>query len=123
MSNRLERQAFSGRLVAALKFRGHQCFPTGVMRLYNGVQKGDGVTVAAVRKWLVGESVPTQEKIQSLAAVLDVSPEWLRFGTGPMISSDSPGRLNEEELELLQNYRKLASHHRVALLNYLRRAQ
>lgn len=33
-----------------------------------------------MRKWLVGEAIPTQEKIRTLAHWLAVPVEWLRFG-------------------------------------------
>jgi transcriptional regulator with XRE-family HTH domain len=40
------------------------------------------VTVHAARKWLQGESIPTQEKLRALAGWLDVPADWLRFGNG-----------------------------------------
>ena len=36
----------------------------------------------AARKWLQGESIPTQEKLRALAGWLDVPADWLRFGNG-----------------------------------------
>jgi hypothetical protein len=38
------------------------------------------VTSHAARKWLIGEAVPTQEKILILARWLNVPAAWLRFG-------------------------------------------
>ena len=42
------------------------------------------VTQEAVRKWLVGESLPRPDKIGALAKVLDVDAVWLQLGTSPL---------------------------------------
>lgn len=42
------------------------------------------VTQEAVRKWLVGESLPRPDKIADLAKVLAVDPVWLQLGTSPL---------------------------------------
>lgn len=42
------------------------------------------VTQEAVRKWLVGESLPRPDKIGDLAKVLGVDPVWLQLGTSPL---------------------------------------
>lgn len=121
MSNRMERKDFSARLVAALKLRGYPPYATAVMRLYNNGSRRGNVTVNAVRKWLMGESIPTQEKIQTLSHILNIVPEWLRFGTGSMTTEEQPVSLNIEEMELVERYRRLHTPRRLALLNYLRR--
>lgn len=46
------------------------------------------VTQEAVRKWLVGESLPRPDKIGDLAKVLGVDPVWLQLGTSPLEISD-----------------------------------
>lgn len=43
-----------------------------------------GVTQEAVRKWLVGESLPRPDKIKDLAKALSVDPLWLQLGTSPL---------------------------------------
>jgi hypothetical protein len=35
-----------------------------------------------VRKWLVGESIPTQAKLLILSRMVGADPNWLRFGDG-----------------------------------------
>ena len=42
------------------------------------------VTQEAVRKWLVGESLPRPDKFKELAKVLGVDPLWLQLGTSPL---------------------------------------
>lgn len=38
------------------------------------------MTVHAARKWLLGEAIPTQARLQVLANWLGLSAAWLRFG-------------------------------------------
>jgi hypothetical protein len=77
-----ERADFSRRLQQALNKGGYAPdSPTALAREFNLRFSGDPVTVHAARKWLVGEAVPTQEKLRVLAAWLQVPMEWLRFGS------------------------------------------
>jgi len=76
-----ERNQFSARLISVLEsVRGLQPSPTVIAREFNNRFGGKPVTVHAVRKWLVGEAIPTQDKLRALAKWLEVSVEWLRFG-------------------------------------------
>lgn len=54
--------------------------PTRIAREFNLRYHGNPITSQAVRKWLAGESIPSQEKIRFLALWLNVSAQWLRFG-------------------------------------------
>ncbi|MBI2960037.1 MAG: hypothetical protein HYY28_06970 [Betaproteobacteria bacterium] len=54
--------------------------PTRVAREFNLRYHGDPVTAPAIRKWLLGEALPSQDKIRVLAQWLEVTPQWLRFG-------------------------------------------
>lgn len=38
------------------------------------------VTYAAVRKWLLGTAIPSQDHLAALARLLGCEPAWLRFG-------------------------------------------
>ena len=40
---------------------------------------GPPITVHAARKWLVGDAIPTQDKMRALAQWLAVPADWLRF--------------------------------------------
>jgi len=76
-----EKQGFSRRLKEAMrKARVEAGSPTRVAREFNLRYHGDPVTAQAVRKWLAGRALPSQDKIQALAAWLEVTPQWLRFG-------------------------------------------
>jgi transcriptional regulator with XRE-family HTH domain len=76
-----ERLNFSARLTESLALaHGLPPSPTIVAREFNFRFVGKPITVHAARKWLLGEAIPTQDKLRALAAWLDVSVDWLRFG-------------------------------------------
>ncbi len=82
MSSTQERLAFSQRLQQALHNADHSPdSPTRLAREFNLQFNGHPVTAHAARKWLQGESIPTQEKLRALASWLDVPADWLRFGS------------------------------------------
>lgn len=76
-----EKQGFSKRLKEAMRrARLEAGSPTYIAREFNLRYHGTPITTQAVRKWLAGESLPSQDKIRALALWLDVPPQWLRFG-------------------------------------------
>lgn len=81
MRSTLEREAFSRRLREALARVGDDGgSPARLAREFNRRYPGAPVTLHAVRKWLLGDALPAQDKLRVLAAWLEVTPEWLRFG-------------------------------------------
>ena len=78
-----EKQGFSKRLRDSLKRAGvRHGSPAGIAREFNLRYEGTPVTPQAVRKWLAGQSLPSQDKMRALALWLEASPQWLRFGEG-----------------------------------------
>lgn len=76
-----EKQCFSRRFKEAMrKIRVNADSPTQVAREFNLRYHGDPVTAQAIRKWLAGKALPSQDKIRALALWLEVTPQWLRFG-------------------------------------------
>lgn len=76
-----EKQGFSKRLREAIrKARVDMSSPTFVAREFNLRYHGDPVSTQAVRKWLSGKALPSQDKIRALGLWLDVPVQWLRFG-------------------------------------------
>jgi transcriptional regulator with XRE-family HTH domain len=73
-------KAFSQRLCESVAAMGWAESPTLVAREFNLRWRGKMVTVNAVRKWMLGESMPTLDKMQVLADLLGVSQDWLRWG-------------------------------------------
>ena len=78
-----EKQGFSRRLSDSLKrARPVAEGPAALAREFNLRYEGTPVTVQAVRKWVSGRALPSQDKIRALALWLEVSPQWLRYGEG-----------------------------------------
>lgn len=76
-----ESEHFSNRLQKALKDAGYSAYgPTELAHQFNIRFAGHPVSVHAARKWLMGEAIPTQDKIRALADWLVIPAEWLRFG-------------------------------------------
>ena len=90
-----EKQYFSERLKEALIENNISLKPSHLTRNYNLLAEGAPVTPHAARKWLVGEAIPTQEKILVLAKWLNVSAAWLRFGDADSSQYGSDGGPNE----------------------------
>lgn len=79
-----ENAEFSQRLRHAMEAAGYPVRPIILEREFNTRYWGRAVTVQAVRRWLRGEAIPSQEKLQVLADWLKVEPHILRFGEGPI---------------------------------------
>ena len=78
---RPEAKTFSERFRKALASAGVPQSPTVIAHEFNLRYWGKSVSLYAVRNWLLGHSMPTQDKLRALALWLDVSPHELRFGT------------------------------------------
>lgn len=105
---------FSKRLALALEVVGAQLSPTVLQREYNSRSKQPPVTVHAARKWLMGEAIPTQDRVQVLAEWLNVSASWLRFGEE--IEDGKNQGLTPQEWRLIYGFRALNAKQRVSLL-------
>ena len=79
MDDKLE---FAQRLHDAMQRAGYKPRPAVLEREFNTRYWGESVTVQAVRRWLRGEAIPSQDKLQTLAEWLKVEPQVLRFGEG-----------------------------------------
>lgn len=75
-----EKQEFAQRLCDAMIRAGYPLRPVVLEREFNTRYWGKSVTLQAVRRWLRGEAIPSQDKIQVLAEWLQIEPEVLRFG-------------------------------------------
>jgi transcriptional regulator with XRE-family HTH domain len=75
-----ERQGFSKRLGHRLQHKAMPVSATALAREFNLRWRGANITVNAVRRWLMGESIPAKDKLGVLADLLDVSEDWLRWG-------------------------------------------
>jgi len=75
-----ERSEFRTRLICALNDAQCAVGATMIAREFNRRSNTLPISVYAVRKWLAGEAIPTQDKLVVLAEWLNVPAQWLRFG-------------------------------------------
>lgn len=88
-----EKQGFSKRLRDSLKRASvRHGSPAAIAREFNLRYEGTPVTPQAVRKWLAGAALPSQDKMRALALWLETSPHWLRFGEG----EGAPAKVRQE---------------------------
>ena len=79
-----KREEFRIRLVRSLEKAGFNPRKAGELcTLFNKRYCVGQVTSISVYKWLMGESMPTEDKLVVLAEMCEVSPYWLRYGEHP----------------------------------------
>lgn len=122
----LERVGFSERLKQVLinaEYSGDS--PTQLAREFNIRYGGQSITVHAARKWLIGEAIPTQEKLRALAQWFGVSAEWLRYGgdilpNAGKVLKYQDGCINPKNLALLENLERLDDKRRQIVVTLIR---
>ena len=118
-----EREQFSLRLQQALRNAHHSPdSPTELARDFNIRFAGSPITVHAARKWLVGEAIPTQDKMRTLADWLHVPVDWLRFGgdeVGVVASTTGPV-FKSAELKMIADLQLLDEHHQMIVREFIR---
>jgi len=113
-----ESEAFSRRLIKTLKDAKIDIgSPTDFAREFNRRYTGKPISTHAARKWLMGESIPMQDKLRLLAAWLGVSAEWLRFGengdTASTYTAQSDrAHYNSPDIELIGYINLLSTEHK-----------
>lgn len=114
-----ENRQFSERLRQALRKAARVASPTGVANAFNLRFWGRPVSVYAVRKWLMGASMPTQDKLTVLAEWLSVEPHWLRFGTETaqtrVHAAQIQARHSAQDNAFLEQFYRLNEGHRQAV--------
>lgn len=71
---------FADRLRAAMTASGYEPKAAVLEREFNTRHWGKPMTLHGVRRWLRGETLPSQDKLITLAEWLKVPPHELRFG-------------------------------------------
>ncbi len=114
MSSRLafeERQHFSHRLQEQLRKAGVTVRASVVASEFNLRADGATVTTYAARKWLMGEAIPTHERMLILANWLGVHASWLQYGDAEndqlKLATDTE-QLSTPDLILLRDYQSLS---------------
>ncbi len=72
---------FAKRLQNAMRAAGYEARPAVLEREFNLRYTGKPMTLHGVRRWLLGESLPKQDKLLVLAEWLRIPPQQLRYGT------------------------------------------
>jgi len=75
-----QKAEFAERLREAMTQAGYALRPVVLEREFNTRYWGRSITLQAARRWLRGEAIPAQDKVQVLAEWLKIEPEVLRFG-------------------------------------------
>jgi transcriptional regulator with XRE-family HTH domain len=110
----LERAQFAQRVNTALAARDMPASATALQRTFNERYPELAISVHAARKWVMGESIPTQARLRALADVLRVSATWLRFGEEAEASKSKS--LSAQEHMLVQQFRRLSDIQRTHVL-------
>lgn len=75
-----ERAAFAARLRAALEAKGIEPSAAVIEKRFNSRYGGPAVTAQAISGWLNGKSMPKQDKLRVLAAMVGLQPHELQYG-------------------------------------------
>ncbi|PCF97143.1 transcriptional regulator [Vreelandella nigrificans] len=107
-----EKIMFAERLKAAMQAAGYDERPSVLEREFNLRYWGKPITFQAVRRWLRGDSIPSQDKLQVLARWLSVDPHYLRYGEAAAYNINESSASwdvssSSEERQMLSLYRSL----------------
>lgn len=107
-----EKLEFAERLRNAMLAAGYEARPSVLEKGFNSRYWGRSVTFQAVSRWLRGEAIPSQEKLQVLAEWLKIEPHALRFGEQAAESIRAKRRqwdeaLDFQEREAIERYLSL----------------
>ncbi len=79
-----EKAAFSRRLELALRRSAEPVSGATELALrFNLRHRGNAISPQTAHKWLSGRSIPTSDKLRTLAEWLNVSQHWLHYGAPP----------------------------------------
>ena len=104
---------FADRLEIAMNDKSIKHSPTVLANLFNPNFVGGSITPHTARNWLLGNSLPTQDKLIHLAKLLDTSAEYLRYGRHKektFVMSESDGSetvLTSTQQQFLRRYLQL----------------
>jgi transcriptional regulator with XRE-family HTH domain len=107
---RTEQERFSERLNEALAAANYRRAGASLIaREFNLRFPDMAVTVHAVRKWIKGEAIPTQDKLVALAQWLGVKADWLRYDGEVPSGELKSQQFSGEDLRMLRDFQRLGS--------------
>ena len=120
-----EQAEFSERLKQSLQQAGYaDISPSQLAREFNLRYDGPAISVHAARKWLNGETIPTQQKLRVFAQWLGVAAEWLRYDgverTTQLDYAQLPPQLSAADMQLFAELQLLDEHHRLLAREFIR---
>lgn len=117
----MERELFADRLRTSLLNSDFLTdSPTILAREFNVRYPKLAVTSHAFRKWICGEAIPTQARLQALAQWLHVSAEWLRFDCKGQSIDVTPIQFDSRDIKLLTDLRRLDDAHQEIAREFIR---
>lgn len=120
MDTKNSKIGFSKRFKQALECAGFSDLSlASIATKFNLRHPNKSVTPQSVHNWLIGASIPTDDKIETLAKLLNTSPEWLRYGITQAENED----LTFDEQELLQYFRNISASKKKVIMAILREFQ
>ena len=105
-----EKAAFAARLRGALEAKGIEASAAVIEKRFNSRYGGAAVTAQAISGWLNGKSIPKQDKLLVLAAIVGMEPHELQFGGKPAVGegkADWAQALGVPERSMLDAYARL----------------
>ena len=75
-----EKADFAARLRTSLEAKGIEASAAVLEKRFNSRYAGAAVTAQAISGWLNGKSMPKQDKLRVLAALVGMEPHELQFG-------------------------------------------
>lgn len=105
-----EKAAFSNRLKLALRRSSEPVQGATELALrFNLRYEGVAVTAQTAHKWMTGRSIPTNDKLATIAKWLDVDEHWLHYGpASKKASAISSGKTAKVENHLMPEIINLA---------------
>ncbi len=113
-----EAQKFAQRLRSAMQDAGYKPSATVLANEFNLRYWGNSITAHAARNWLIGVSLPKQDKLRVLSDWLRISPNDLLFGPEhtptrlPLMEALVPDELNLADHQMVKRYMALSVEHR-----------
>lgn len=112
-----EKTLFAKRLTLAMRAKGYEAKASVLEREFNLNYSGKPMTLHGVRKWLIGEAIPSGDKLLTLAKWLEVPPEELVFEKNIQKAIKERDQLWQKELgyrdkDVFEAYLKLSASHK-----------
>ena len=117
MKNDDEKTLFAKRLALAMQSKGYEVKASILEREFNLNYSGKPMTLHGVRKWLIGEAIPSGDKLLTLAKWLEIPPEELILNKNIQVAIQQRDTRWKQELgykdkEVFEAYTQLSSPHK-----------